>query len=134
MSSFEAELEKLVKRCNELPVSWDWDGRFSAAVAVVEDPDHHALLERVEAVLPHHWDHQTIGDASAAVRAIADLTGGLRAGQRLFMLDPEGDPVLFAAWWPWGSGMVFSLRIACASRDPEVAEQNEAFLRKLFSI
>jgi len=48
------------------------------------------------------------------VRAIAQVWG-LRQGQRMFVLDPDHEPLLYAAWWPWNGGKSFSLRVSCTA-------------------
>ena len=37
-------------------------------------------------------------------------------GQTFFVLDPGADPMMYAAWWPWGSRLKFSLRVSCVAR------------------
>jgi hypothetical protein len=93
---------------------WEWDSRFSAALSVVKSPRDLIVLELIVGLFPSAWDHQTIAQAPDSVRALVSAWGGLMAGQRLFTLDPADDPLFFAAWWPWGGGTAFSLRVSCA--------------------
>lgn len=100
-------------------LSWEWDGHFSAVLAVAKDPRHQEVLALVEAQFPFPWDAASIKDAPPRIVKLSNAWGGLRPGQRLFTCDPGDDPLLFAAWWPWGGGTTFSLRIACGARSPE---------------
>ena len=36
----------------------------------------------------------------------------------MLTLDPADDPLLFAAWWPWGCGTTVSLRVSCVAYSP----------------
>ncbi len=109
---------------------WEWDSRFSAVLSVVKVPNDRPVLELAGAVFTADWNEKTIGGAPEPVRALA-ATWGLNPGQRLFTLDPEDDPLLFAAWWPWGSGTTASLRIATYARE---AADPVAELRRWFSL
>jgi len=33
----------------------------------------------------------------------------------MFVLDPDHEPLLYAAWWPWNGGKSFSLRVSCTA-------------------
>lgn len=93
-------------------LTWKWDSRFEAVLAEFgagQKDEIRAILERS---LPKSWDSSNIGEAPDRVRSINDHLGGLWPGQRLFTPDPEGDGIIFCAWWPWGDGKTISLRIA----------------------
>jgi len=110
---------------------WEWDGRFAAALAVVKVPADAPVLALVSQAFAGSWDSQTILQAPDRARLLESCWGGLQRGQRLFSLDLGDEPLLFAAWWPWGSGTTFSLRVGCAASDPA---EGEALLRRLFSL
>jgi hypothetical protein len=116
------------------PLRWEWDSRFSAVLSVVKSPLDLPVLELVGGLFPVGWDHRTISQAPDSVRALAS-DWGLKVGQRLFTLDPADDPLFFAAWWPWGAGTTFSLRISCTARGP-AAEARDPLtqLRRWFSV
>ena len=124
---------QLVEGGREL-LRWEWDGRFSAALAVVKAPGHEPVLELLARLFPFAWDSTSVARAPEPVRAVAD-DWGLKAGQRLFTLDPGDDPLLFAAWWPWGNGNTFSVRVGCIA-DDEAAEKADpdAQLRRWFGL
>ncbi len=97
-------------------LTWEWDSRFSAALGIVKAPHHLPILELLGQLFPRAWDDRTLRQAPEAVRLVAAAWGGMQAGQRLLVIEPADDPLFFAAWWPWGSGTTFSLRISCAAR------------------
>jgi hypothetical protein len=80
--------------------------------------------DRVERLLDRHltarWDSASIDDAPPRTQEVAKQIG-VREGQLLFVADNgDGDPVLFAAWWPWGNGETVSLRIGLADPATDV--------------
>jgi len=114
---------------------WEWDNRYAAALAVFELPHDGQVLALVTELLPCSWDQLDIETAPEPVRDISGAWGGLEAAQRLFVRDPEVEPVLFAAWWPWGSGEKFSLRVSCSARsEAMVGTDPQAQLRGFFGL
>ena len=120
----QAVLERVQGACRELAgcssLSWEWDERFSAALAVTREPQHQEVLALLAARLPQVWDSGSIGEAPELIARLAAAWGGLRPGQRLHALDAAADPLLFAFWWPWGSGNTFSVRVGVAAASAEV--------------
>jgi hypothetical protein len=94
-------------------LSWEWDGGFSAALAVAQAPQHTEVLTLLDELFTSSFDHTNIGKARGQVAPLSGQLGGLRPGQKMLSLDPEDDPLLFALWWPWGGGDRFSLRVGC---------------------
>jgi len=114
----EAVVQDLEQACRALADSglgWEWDSRFSAALAVVKDPQHHEVLDLVQAQLAAAWDYKSIRQAPGPVAELARAWGGLRPGQQMFTCDSPGALMLFAVWWPWGGDTTFSLRIGCVA-------------------
>jgi hypothetical protein len=69
-------------------------------------------------------------DLSRAVNDVISGLGGLRAGQRLFVSAPDGDPMIFGAWWPWRGNQKISLRLGVWSarlQGPERRDLGQAF-------
>jgi hypothetical protein len=120
----------LIAASREL-LRWEWDSRFSAALAVVKAPNDRTVLELLASSFVHAWERDSVAGAPAEVRTIA-AAWGLNAGQRLFTLDPADDPLLFAAWWPWGNPTTASLRIGCSARGSSDDPLDE--LRRWFSL
>lgn len=116
-------------------LSWEWDGRFSAALAVAKDPQHHEVLALLASHFTFPWDTSNIDQAPERVVALGDSWGGLWPGQRIFTRDPEEDPLLYAVWWPWGGGGTFSLRITCDAHTAASAALNPlSVLRSSFGV
>jgi len=134
LSQAAAVTAQLIEGGREL-LRWQWDDRFSAALATVKVPHDQTVLARLASLFPRTWEASTLGPAPAAVKALAGDWGGLMAGQRLFTLDPEHDPLLFAAWWPWRNNTVASLRVSCCARGAEAkATQPLTALRGWFAL
>ena len=130
-------LVEMERACQALSggLSWEWDGRFSAALTVVKDPNHHTLLPTVAAQLPHAWDAKSIRGAPRRIVALAGKFGGIHPGQQMLTTDPEADPLLLALWWPWGGGDTFSLRVTCLAETAEAAALEPlAALRACFGV
>jgi hypothetical protein len=129
-----AELEHACRALAE-GLSWEWDGRFSVALAVTRDPEHHDVLARVATQFPFPWDAKSIRDAPERLVTLINGWGGLRPGQQMFTRDPGDDPLLYAVWWPWGGNTTFSLRVACDANGDEAAALDPlATLRSCFGV
>ncbi len=94
-------------------LTWEWDGRFLLMLAVLESKNFDEVNPEVERCFGHKWAHDS--ELPAAARDILGGIGGLRSRQYLLTTDPEQDPMLFCAWWPWGGGGKVSLRLGCWS-------------------
>lgn len=130
----ETVFARLVEDSLDL-MMWEWDGRFSAVAGAVSEPDHLHILELIGGLLPNIWDYQSLEQAPDPVQRVAEEFGGLRPGQQLFTADATDDPMFLGAWWPWGSGKRFSLRITCTIRSEEAKEADPlSMLRRLFPI
>ena len=130
----EAACKRLLDATQGVAV-WEWDDAYAAALATVESADQQDLLETLNAVLPHSWDHVNIKTAPERVRHVSGVWGGIMSGQRLHVLDPDTDPMLFAAWWPWGNRLKASLRVSCQARSEIVAKADpQAILRGCFGL
>jgi hypothetical protein len=115
---------------------WAWDDYIGAALAPFPTEDGaraHAILERH---LAGRWTEETLGSAPPAVQALAESFGGVLTGQELFAAGADGSPVLFACWWPWGSGERISVRIGLwrpAASEADTAAMH-ATLRSWFRV
>jgi len=111
-------------------LSWKWDRRFGAVWAEFGAGKKESIRGILERSLRLTWDSSNIDKAPDIVREINSHLGGLRAGQMLFTTDPNREPLIFCAWWPWENGETISQRIAPADRklsDPEKAEKIQLF-------
>lgn len=131
MVDMDATLQRLVDSTREL--IWDWDRRFNTAVGRVSDPDHLPVLALLGDCFAHRWDHETITGAPPEVQNISAGWGGMRPGQLLYSSAESESGLLFAAWWPWGSGTTFSMRVGCLiSSGPEDDQAMAKRIRSLF--
>jgi len=66
------------------------------------------------------------------MKALAERTGGLRAGQRLLAGDVATSAGLFGLWWPWGGSAKITLRIGIL----DIAAEAEPLprIRELFGV
>lgn len=112
--------ETLKKECT---CQWEWDAYMGAALSAFEKPAFSEMRSLLEQALPLQWTDQTIVDAPKRVQELAESLGGLRTGQALFVSDPVQNPMLFAAWWPWGGGDKVSVRVSMVEQDESSAQE-----------
>jgi hypothetical protein len=72
------------------------------------DPKARAAAGRF---FPNEWTSATISQAPAAVRDLAQRTGGLRASQSIFAGAAIGSTYPYGLWWPWEDAVTISARI-----------------------
>ena len=119
----------LENACRELEgafqgiLSWKWDSRFGAVLAEFGAGKKESIRAVLERYLSVTWDGSNIDKAPDIVREINSHFGGLRAGQMLFTTDPNREPLIFCAWWPWGNGKTISIRITPALKDLSDSEK-----------
>ena len=106
-------------------LSWKWDSRFEAALAEFAAGKKEGIRAILERSLRITWDRSNIGNAPVVVQEIDSHLGGLRSGQLLFTSDPDREPFIFCAWWPWGDGKTISIRIASSDKKLSDSEQAE---------
>lgn len=107
-------------------LSWKWDSRLETVLAEFGAGKKDEIRTILEESLPVAWDSSNIDKAPDIVQTIKVHLGGLWPGQQLFGSDPEGEALIFCAWWPWGDGKTISIRIAPFHpnlSDPEKAEK-----------
>jgi hypothetical protein len=110
---------------------WSWDNRLSCVassfgIELVDDA-RAALAD----CLPHEWNVKNIGSAPAAIREIAEATGGIRPDQMLFSGNPGGRFVGYGLWWPWGNDITISARVGLAGN---VSDADRSRLLDLFQV
>lgn len=104
-------------------LAWEWDGRFLLMLSVLESRHREEVEPLLEQCFGQKWAHDS--DLPTAARDILGGIGGLRSRQFLYTTDPESDPLLFCAWWPWGGGGKISLRFGCWSASIQGAARDE---------
>ena len=93
-------------------LSWKWDDWVGTILSEIDTDKQDDIRTLLEKALPISWDSATINTAPQIVQTLDKHLGGLRPTQRLFTSHPSNDGFVFCAWWPWGSGMAISLRVA----------------------
>jgi hypothetical protein len=109
---------------------WSWDGRFNTIAASFSAEQEPQARASAMNAFPRGWTVKSLEKAPPDMQAIADRTGGLRAGQRLLAGDEMSAPKLFGLWWPWGGGDTVTLRIGVADADAELLTA----IRDLFGV
>jgi hypothetical protein len=90
---------------------WSWDARLSCVASSFNIEVEAQARTATAIALPSEWTWTTMQRAPAALRDIAERTGGLRAGQLLLASAGVGAVFAYGLWWPWGNGMTTSVRI-----------------------
>ena len=91
--------------------SWQWDGRFELMLTTISSealPSASSIMDKLPLTT---WDSSSVKNAPQGVQQAAKNMGGLRPGQKIITSEPNGEILLFQAWWPWGGGDKISIRI-----------------------
>lgn len=112
---------------------WAWDDRWHAALAQISRELAVPAKAILEAEFPQRWNTRSIVEAPAAVRGLVEHID-LR-GEQLLHTTPN-DPLLYASWWPWANGAMFSVRVSCYSTKWSESrwEANAKELRPIFGL
>ncbi len=116
----------------ERVLSWKWDSGFNALVAEFSTDKQNEVRTVLERHLGFKWDSRSIRKAPEQIKTKSGDLGDLRDNQLLFTTDPEGNVLIFAAWWPWGNGEVISVRLASPS-SAEQSSDTQGILSKIKS-
>lgn len=111
-------------------LTWKWDGRFGAVLATCTKENKDDIQSSLENHLETIWDNSNTEDAPDVVLDAISHFGGLMPGQLLFTSDLNQDILLCCAWWPWGDGETFSIRVAPYSK--KISDDDKAELHKKF--
>ena len=117
-------------------LAWEWDTRFGAVLTAFDSERERDVLAVLDEVFDKVWSAAELRAAPAQVSQVARSLGGLRSGQMLLtaFVDSPG-PMLYCAWWPWGSGARISVRIGCApGTGPLDPSEPDASLRRWFDV
>jgi hypothetical protein len=94
---------------------WEWDSRLMGALTQFEKSNEPQIQRALSSILAYEWHVTNVTDAPESVLIATDFMGGLRSGQTVMTIRPEFDPLVLAAFWPWGNGVTVSLRIVLFS-------------------
>jgi hypothetical protein len=86
----------------------------------------------VTAALPTEWTSVTIQSAPQPLKDLSERTGGLRAGQLIFVSGPATGSFGYGLWWPWGDAITTSFRVGLAG--PGAREDAFRRLRDVFNV
>ena len=113
----EVNTADIERCCRELAaaesLSWEWDGRFGVALAVVKKDQYEAVQDLLVSSLGNRWSPED--EIPRAVSKAGGKLARLRSGQIIFATDDAQDPLVFCAWWPWGGNAQASMRVGCWS-------------------
>lgn len=116
-------------------LSWDWDNRSQTLLAEFPTIKGEVIRAVMNRHLTQQWDNKTIHQAPERLRTATGDLGDLRANQLLFSSGPDSQPLIFAAWWPWGNGEVISLRLASpTTSDHQVAPAEPGLLNRIMGL
>ena len=104
-------------------LDWKWDGRSGTALAEFPLEKKASVLGILDQHLISRWDSATIGEAPEIAQSVKRHLGGLMSGQLLFLSDPDAEPLVYCAWWPWGNGQTVSIRIGLFGATIDAKEQ-----------
>ncbi|MFT5675703.1 MAG: hypothetical protein ACI808_001634 [Paraglaciecola sp.] len=113
-----------------LPMAkWQYDD-FHKALLAEFSVDKEAQVKRaLRIVLPRSWDAKTIRKAPGEIKHLAGSFSKLVKEQKLLSIEPEKNPKVMVAWWPWGHGATISVRLFLVNSSPY--EEKIGFLQKL---
>ncbi len=109
---------------------WTWDERSGCVASSFAGSNQGSYESVLSQVFEAHWDHRTISKAPAVVARVAERTGGIRSGQRIFAPAECGNVFPFALWWPWGDDTTVSVRVSLAPDTPS----SRAIVREAFGV
>jgi len=117
-------------------LTWKWDGRFGTLLAEFPLEKKAAVLGILDQYLVSRWDSASIADAPETVKNVKGHLGGLMAGQLLLLSDPEAEPLIYCAWWPWGNGQTISIRVGvfCSGCSDEERKKLTTVFRGWFKV
>ena len=95
---------------------WSWDTRLSCVASSFGVDLTQEARAAAKIALPTEYMQASLRTAPAAVREIAEQTGGLRPDQILMCSEPGMIGFAYGLWWPWGDDTTISLRIGLTGR------------------
>lgn len=93
-----------------MPVTWNWDHRFTAALAIVSDDQAKGVLTRLRNTMSQVNHAETLEFEGTDLTNLSQHLGNLRGEQQLYVKKLEDGLVAFCTAWPWLSGDNISFR------------------------
>ena len=94
----------------QMPVAWNWDHRFTAALAIVSDEQAQAVLNRLRNTMHEVIHSESLSFEGTDLTSLSQHLGNLRGEQQLYVKPVEDDLIAFCTAWPWLSGDNISFR------------------------
>ena len=94
----------------QMPVTWNWDHRFTAALAIVSDDQAKGVLTRLRNTMSQVNHAETLEFEGTDLTNLSQHLGNLRGEQQLYVKKLEDGLVAFCTAWPWLSGDNISFR------------------------
>ena len=108
----------------QMPVAWNWDHRFTAALAIVSDEQAQGVITRLRNTMTE-IDHATSLEIEGAdLSSLSQHLGNLRGEQQLYVKTMEDGEIAYCTAWPWLSGDNISFRFGVFNiKSKEAIEQ-----------
>ena len=94
----------------QMPVAWNWDHRFTAALAIVSDEQAQGVINRLRNTMHEVVHAESLIFEGTDLTNLSQHLGNLRGEQQLYVKPVEGDLMAFCTAWPWLSGDNISFR------------------------
>ena len=94
----------------QMPVAWNWDHRFTAALAIVSDDQAQGVLNRLRNTMSDVDHSANLELDGVDLTALSQHLGNLRNDQLLFVKVLDDNTVAYCTAWPWLSGDNISFR------------------------
>jgi hypothetical protein len=94
----------------QMPVAWNWDHRFSAALAIVSDEQAQGVITRLRNTMSEVNHAESLDFNGKDLSGLSQHLGNLRGDQQLYVKHIEDDLFAFCTAWPWLSGDNISFR------------------------
>lgn len=94
----------------QMPVAWNWDHRFTAALAIVSDDQAQGVLNRLRNTMSEVDHSANLALDGVDLTALSQHLGNLRNDQLLFVKVLDDNNVAYCTAWPWLSGDNISFR------------------------
>lgn len=101
--------------CNKFTteITWRFEERFSVMLSEFSQMTSIKVIEELNSIFPHRWDHKNIKTAPIALFDQLSHFQKLTKTQLIFTIPASNShPAFMAVLWPWGHGSTFSLRIS----------------------
>ena len=108
----------------QMPVAWNWDHRFAAALAIVSDEQAQGVITRLRNTMTEVAHATSLEIDGADLSDLSQHLGNLRGEQQLYVKAMDAGEIAYCTAWPWLSGDNISFRFGVFNIDSgEAVEQ-----------